>query len=92
MEFTQLTVEVPAVAGHTMRFSWDEDAAIHVVDAGGEIIVRANCDGLRTLARHLLTLAQDGVPEGAHLHLDDSAGLEPGSLAIVLERDDELGT
>ncbi|WP_433917225.1 Imm32 family immunity protein [Streptomyces sp. NBC_01744] len=43
------------------------------------------------MAGHLLTLAQDGVPDGSHPHLEDSNGLEGGSVGLVLERsDDEL--
>ena len=50
------------------------------------IVVRGNVAGLRSLARHLLTLAQEDVPSGSHVHLDDIGGLEPGSIELVLER------
>jgi hypothetical protein len=33
--------------------------------------------------------AGDGVPDGAHLHLEDGNGLEEGSVGLVLERSDE---
>ncbi|MFD3571196.1 hypothetical protein [Streptomyces sp. NPDC058667] len=49
----------------------------------------ANAAGLRTLAGHLLLLAGDGFPEGAHLHLEDSNGLEDGSVGLVPERSDD---
>ncbi|MFE7393101.1 hypothetical protein [Streptomyces sp. NPDC057582] len=42
-----------------------------------------------TLAGHLLTLAQDGTPDGAHLHLEENNGLEQGSVGLVLERCDD---
>ncbi|WP_419583498.1 Imm32 family immunity protein [Streptomyces caniscabiei] len=32
--------------------------------------------------------AQDGTPNGAHLHLEEHNGLEEGSAALVLERCD----
>ncbi|MFF0426860.1 hypothetical protein ACFYUJ_20910 [Streptomyces sp. NPDC004520] len=70
-------------------FTWDADARIEVRDLGGEVVIEANAAGLRTLARHLLVLAGDGVPDGAHLHLEDSNGLEDGSVSLVLERSDE---
>lgn len=38
-------------------------------DAGGATI-SANASGLRSLARHLLVLAQGTVPSGRHIHLD----------------------
>jgi hypothetical protein len=45
--------------------------------------------GLKTLAGHLLTLAQDSTPDGAHLHLEENNGLEEGSVGLVLERCDD---
>ncbi|MGN5379488.1 Imm32 family immunity protein [Streptomyces lasalocidi] len=38
---------------------------------------------------HLLVLAQDGTPDGAHLHLEENNGLEEGSASLVLERCDD---
>ncbi|WP_329016809.1 MULTISPECIES: Imm32 family immunity protein [unclassified Streptomyces] len=52
-------------------------------------MIEANAAGLRTLAGHLLTLAQAGTPDGAHLHLEEHNGLEEGSASLVLERCDE---
>ncbi|MFD8641810.1 hypothetical protein ACFV14_16095 [Streptomyces zaomyceticus] len=86
VESTHLT----AVADGTgLRFSWDADARIEVRNLGTEVVIEANAAGLRTLAGHLLVLAGDGVPDGAHLHLEDSNGLEDGSVGLVLERDEE---
>ncbi|MFD5757830.1 hypothetical protein ACFXI6_37765 [Streptomyces mirabilis] len=47
-------------------------------------MIEANTAGLRTLADHLLTLAQDGT----HLHPEEHNGLEEGSAIMVLERCD----
>ncbi|MFE6098900.1 hypothetical protein ACFVQ4_02945 [Streptomyces laurentii] len=78
-----------AVEGTGLRFSWDADARIEVRNLGTEVVIEANAAGLRTLAGHLLMLAGEGVPDGAHLHLEDSNGLEDGSIGLVLERSDE---
>ncbi|MFK3732358.1 hypothetical protein ACI2LJ_19060 [Streptomyces sp. NPDC088090] len=72
--------------GSGLLFAWDEDARIEVRGLGGEVVIEANAAGLRTLADHLLVLAGDGVPDGAHLHLEGSNGLEEGSIGLVLER------
>ncbi|WP_351232002.1 hypothetical protein [Streptomyces sp. NPDC002133] len=74
--------------GVTRVFTWEEGARIEVRNLGGEIVIEANAAGLKTLAGHLLTLAQDGTPDGAHLHLEDNNGLEDGSASLVLERCD----
>ncbi|MFI0927122.1 hypothetical protein ACH4TP_24775 [Streptomyces sp. NPDC021012] len=85
-ESTHVTV---VADGAGLVFAWDADARIEVRDLGGEVVIEANMAGLRTLSRHLLVLAGDGVPDGAHLHLEDSNGLEEGSVSLVLERSDE---
>ncbi|MFJ3206089.1 hypothetical protein [Streptomyces sp. NPDC086989] len=75
--------------GVGLVFAWEADARIEVRGLGGEVVIEANAEGLRTLARHLLVLAGEGVPDGSHLHLEDSNGLEDGSLGLVLERCDD---
>ncbi|MPY37107.1 hypothetical protein FNH09_39605 [Streptomyces adustus] len=76
------------IDGTTRVFTWEEGARIEVRDLGGEVVIEANAAGLRALASHLLTLAQDGTPDGAHLHLEENNGLEEGSVGLVLERCD----
>lgn len=84
-----MTTQVSAVTDGTTRvFTWEEDARIEVRNLGREIVVEANAAGLKTLAGHLLALAQDGTPDGAHLHLEEHNGLEEGSVSLVLERCD----
>lgn len=84
-----MTSHVSAVTdGTTGVFTWEEGARIEVHNLGGEIVIEANAAGLKTLAGHLLTLAQDGTPDGAHLHLEENNGLEDGSVGLVLERCD----
>ncbi|MER5915441.1 hypothetical protein ABT124_34650 [Streptomyces sp. NPDC001982] len=85
-----MTTHVSTVTeGITRVFTWEEGARIEVRNLGGEIVVEANAAGLKTLARHLLTLAQDGTPDGTHLHLEENNGLEEGSVSLVLERCDD---
>jgi hypothetical protein len=75
--------------GVVRTFRWETDARIMVRELGGETVIEANAAGLRTLAGHLLTLAQDGTPDGSHLHLEAGAGLAAGSSGLVLERDEK---
>jgi hypothetical protein len=79
IEFADYTLETG------LRLSWDLGASITVTQDGNEILVSGNRPGLVTLARHLLTLAQPGVPQGAHMHLDEFNGLEPGSTELIIE-------
>ncbi|MFC8491845.1 hypothetical protein ACFUJU_13785 [Streptomyces sp. NPDC057235] len=86
IESTHVTA---TIEGAGLRFSWDADSRIEVRNLGAEVVIEANAAGLRTLAGHLLVLAGEEVPDGAHLHLEGSNGLEDGSIGLVLERSDE---
>ncbi|WP_406862159.1 hypothetical protein ABZO31_17490 [Streptomyces sp. HUAS MG47] len=86
---TESTHVSAVVEGAGLVFTWDADARIEVRNLGREVVIEANAAGLSTLAGHLLVLAGEGVPDGAHLHLEDSNGLEDGSVGLVLERSDE---
>ncbi|WP_327358492.1 Imm32 family immunity protein [Streptomyces sp. NBC_01304] len=83
-------IEVTVVTdGVAQVFKWEEGARVEVRNLSSEVVIEANAAGLRTLAGHLLTLATAGVPDGSHLHLEDSNGLARGSVGLVLERSDE---
>jgi hypothetical protein len=50
------------------------------------VVISGNPAGLRSLARHLLTLAQTSVPDGGHLDFDTYCGwLDEGSAALRIE-------
>ena len=69
-----------------LRFPVVPGAFIEAAQQHPEYVIRANAAGLRLLAFQLLTMAQDGVPAGSHLHFDPDASLEPGSAPFVIER------
>ncbi len=48
----------------------------------------ANKAGLTSLAIQLLTLAQDNVPAGCHIHYDKFNSLEDGSIELVIQKTD----
>ncbi|MFI1165379.1 hypothetical protein ACH4UM_17645 [Streptomyces sp. NPDC020801] len=68
-----------------LLLSWDEDFEITVSVSGSEVSIKANHAGLVSLARHLLTLAQDQVHEGAHIHLTADQEIESDH-DLILER------
>ena len=71
----------------SIRLTWEPDFLISVSQSEhGETVIRSNRDGLISLANHLLTLAQDGVPSGSHIHLDQYNSLEEGSSELILIR------
>lgn len=71
-----------------IQLEWSPGFRIEVKVHVGEVLIRANQAGLTSLARHLLTLAEDAVPAGMHVHLDASRELEDESQDLVIERAD----
>ena len=69
-----------------LRLQWEKDFVISVNAPGNEVTIRANKSGLISLARYLLTLAQDSVPKHSHIHLDEYNSLEEGSAELILEK------
>lgn len=69
--------------------NWENNFSIRVL-GGDEIIIKANSAGLTSLASHLLTLAQEDVPNGSHIHLDEYNSLEENSVDLIVERDDAI--
>ena len=80
-------IEVPDYTPESgLRIEWDYGFDVSVSITEGEVVIAANSAGLRSLARLLLTLSQDGVPVHHHVHLDESNALEDGSSTLILER------
>ena len=69
-----------------MELIWEDGFEIkcHVED--GVITISANKEGLISLANHLVNLAQDKVPAGNHIHLDELNSLEDGSSELVIKK------
>ena len=83
-------IEIPKyMPEEGVSLKWENNFCIKVL-GGDEIIIKANCAGLTSLARHLLTLAQEGVPNGSHIHLDEYNSLEEKSVDLIVERDDSF--
>ncbi|MFJ6602211.1 Imm32 family immunity protein [Streptomyces lydicus] len=81
-----LVISVPEYCvGEGLKFAWDDDFEIEMEVGPTEVLIKANRAGLTSLARHLLTLAQQGVHQGSHLHLTADQEIE-SQIDLVLER------
>ena len=69
---------------------WEEKFKIKTSAPFNTLTIEANREGLVSLARHLLHLAQDDVPNGSHFHLDEYNSLEAGSLELIISKNEEL--
>ncbi len=67
-----------------MIIEWIDGFEIKAAAEKDGIVISANREGLLSLARQLIMLA-DGVP-GDHIHYDEENSLEEGSAEMVIER------
>jgi len=75
---------------HRIQLDFDPDAVIESSHSEyGETVIKANREGLISLAKILLTLAQENVPSGSHIHLDEYSFLESGSSEMIITRWDQ---
>lgn len=71
-----------------LQLIWRPGYVLRVTSAG-EVCVSGNAEGLRSLAQHLLTLADEGVPPGVHAHMQPGLELEDDSVPLIVEKSSE---
>lgn len=83
----EIKIDVPKYDPNKgIRYKWENEFEIEVRYKEGTIELIANKAGLISLANHLLNLAQDDIPSGFHLHLDESSSLEAGSTDLIIQK------
>lgn len=65
---------------------WENGFVIEAETTSTGVIIKANREGLVSLAKHLLTLSHDSIPKGHHIHLDDLNSLEENSCELIFEK------
>jgi len=71
-----------------LHFLWDEGYEIAVSVSRSEVVIKGNRAGLTSLARHLLTLAQENARYGHHVHLTADQEIE-SEVDLILERGED---
>ena len=82
------------VPGYGIQYHWVGNSQISISFDEDTVVIKANKDGLLSLANHLLNLSQDSVPKNYHIHFDDlnvhfddlNGGVERGSFGVVIEK------
>lgn len=84
----EIKINVPEYStSDGFTFNWENGFSIKTEIVNGSIVIKANKEGLISLANHLLNLSQETVPNSYHIHLDDLNGLDTDSVGLVLEKD-----
>ena len=83
----EIKLEIPQYSSDTgFKSEWEYGFEIETRIGEGEFVITANKSGLISLAKQLLTLAQDEVPLGYHLHFDEYNSLEEKSFELIIQK------
>lgn len=74
------------VVENGLKIDWENGFIVKTKFENGQFSVTANKEGLISLAKQLLTLAQETVPSGQHFHYDDYNSLEDGSTELIIQK------
>lgn len=77
-------IDVPKYGEDGFKFVWDDGYIIQCSIKDGSTIIKANTQGLISLARHMLELSQETVPPNHHFHLDMYNSLEDDSTELII--------
>ena len=67
-----------------MELKWEDGFTVSTRVEGGAIVLRANREGLLSLANHMREMAEH--PGRDHIHLDQYNSLEDGSAELIIEK------
>lgn len=83
----EVKLEIPKYNDEVgLQSSWVDGFILKTDIIENQIQIHANKSGLISLAKLLLSLAQDETPIGCHYHLDDNNSLETGSNELIISK------
>ena len=69
-----------------MEINWVDGYTIRTEIQDGTAVIKANKEGLMSLARIMIGLALQ--ESGAHIHLDEHDSLEDGSAELIIDHEE----
>ncbi len=85
-----MDIYVPEYTENGFVFVWEEGFSIRCSITDYGIRIEANREGLVSLARHILELSQEKVPEFEHIHLDKYNSLEDNSAELIIVKKNDI--
>jgi hypothetical protein len=83
----EVKIEIPKYNGDTgITYLWTDGFELSMAVDKDVVLIKANKEGLISMANHLLNLAQDDIPKNYHMHFDELNSLEEGSRELIIEK------
>jgi hypothetical protein len=84
----RITLDLPDYDSNKgLQYKWEEGYLINVIVDEDGVTLQCNKAGLRSLANHMISLADNAVPETSHIHLDSDNSLEDGSVRLMINKE-----
>ena len=80
----KMNIDVPRYTKEGLVYVWENGFMIRCKIDESSVRIEANKEGLISLARHILELTQEEVPEFTHIHLDKYNSLEEDSNELII--------
>ena len=65
-----IEIDIPDYDGNSIDIVWEKGAKYIATYDNDNVIIKANSEGLLSLARQMIYLAVNAVPSGSHAHYD----------------------
>lgn len=80
-------INIPDFDGNGIDVIWEKGACVELGCEGNQILIRANHEGLVSIAKQMVYLAVNNVASGSHVHYDDFfLGNTPFELIIEITK------
>ena len=81
----KIELDIPDFDGNAIDIIWNECAIVEPYCVDDQIVIKANSEGLISLAKQMVYLAINQVGKGSHVHLD-SFFLGKNNFELVIEK------
>lgn len=85
-----ILLQIPSQKEGGFEFIWENNSVIETRYSDNALTIKTNKDGLISLGRHLIALAQDTLGEKYHISFDEFNDLEEGSKELIIEKDNSI--
>lgn len=83
----KLEIEIPDYDGNAMDVIWEANANYAVKIFENDVIIKANAQGLISLAKQMMYMVYNNLPSGSHVHYDDFFTKLKNKYDLVIEKE-----
>ena len=83
----KITLEIPDYDGNALDVIWEDNANYTAEVSEQDVIIKGNRQALTSIAKQMIYMAYNDLPEGSHIHYDEFFTQTKGSYEIIIEKE-----